>query len=236
MDFLKARWEHLVMVNYIVNPEILKPYLPIGTELDLYENNCFVSLVGFMFKNTKVKGIAFPFHQNFEEVNLRFYVKRKEGNETKRGVVFIKEIVPKRLISLVANTLYNEHYFTTKMNHSILSEGDKLSVSYGWMNQNKQQAIEVNSELKNNPIKANSIEEFIAEHYWGYTKVNERKTSSYEVKHPSWNQHKVIDYELNIDFKANYGDVFSCLNSQEPHSVFLFDGSDISVGNKQVIK
>ena len=114
MEFLKAKWEHLIMVNYIINPTILTPYLPKGVELDLYEEKCFVSLVGFMFKDTKVLGVSFPFHQNFEEVNLRIYVKQIENGETKRGVVFIKEIVPKKLISVVANTIYKEHYFTTK--------------------------------------------------------------------------------------------------------------------------
>lgn len=236
MDFLKARWEHLVMVNYEVSPTILKPYLPWGTELDLHNEKCFVSLVGFMFKNTKVMGVSFPFHKNFEEVNLRFYVKRKEGNEIKRGVVFIKEIVPKKLISVVANTLYHEHYFTTKMNHSITQENDILQVSYGWKNNKELQSISVKARINKTPILAGSTEEFIAEHYWGYTKINEHKTSGYEVKHPTWNIHKIVDYNVNIDFKANYGEDFETLNALIPHSVFLCDGSEVSVGNKLIIK
>jgi uncharacterized protein YqjF (DUF2071 family) len=236
MEFLKARWEHLIMANYLVDPKILHPFLPLGTELDLHEGNCYVSVVGFMFKNTKVRGIGLPFHQDFEEVNLRFYVKRKKDNIVKRGAVFIKEIVPKKLISLVANTLYHEHYFTTKMNHSIKTVNNVLKVHYGWENNNKKQFIEVTSELKNNPIMIGSTEEFIAEHYWGYTKISDKKTSSYEVKHPSWNQHKIINYNINIDFEENYGESFEILNNSKPHSVFLLDGSNISVGNKQVIK
>lgn len=236
MDFLKAKWEHLIMVNYVINPSVLGPYLPMGTELDLHENKCFISLVGFMFKNTKVLGVSFPFHKNFEEVNLRFYVKRKEGNEIKRGVVFIKEIVHKKLISVVANTLYHEHYFTTKMNHSIVRENDTLQVSYSWKNNKENQNISVKANSKKTPISAGSTEEFIAEHYWGYTKINGHKTSSYEVKHPTWNIHKIKDYNVNIDFKANYGADFKVLNTSTPHSVFLCDGSEISVGNKQVIK
>src|SRR5689334_18327494 len=108
--FLTADWNNLVMANYIVDPAILIPYLPAKTRLDLYDNNAYVSLVGFMFENTRLMGFKIPFHVNFEEVNLRFYVRYKDGETWKRGTVFIKEIVPRRAISLVANTIYREKY------------------------------------------------------------------------------------------------------------------------------
>ena len=87
MSFLKAEWRKLILANYKVEPELLKPYLPYGTELDLWQDSCYLSLVGFMFVNTKIKGVKIPFHVNFEEVNLRFYVKRYDNGEWKRGVV-----------------------------------------------------------------------------------------------------------------------------------------------------
>ncbi len=117
MTFLKARWENLILVNYCIDPKLLTPYIPNGTELDLYNNKCYVSLVGFLFKDVKVLGLKIPGYINFEEVNLRFYVKRKVNNTWRRGVVFIKEIVPKSLITVIANTIYNEHYETRKMSH-----------------------------------------------------------------------------------------------------------------------
>ena len=95
MSFLKAEWRNLIIINYEVKPEILKKHVPFGTELDLYKGKCYLSLVGFLFLNTKVLGIKIPYHINFAEVSLRFYVKRLENNEWKRGVVFMKEIVPK---------------------------------------------------------------------------------------------------------------------------------------------
>src|ERR1700733_4846171 len=106
--FLQAQWTNLLMLNYEVDPEILKPYLPPATELDLWQGKALVSMVGFLFKNTRVFGVKWPLHVNFEEVNLRFYVRHFNGTEWKRGAVFISEIVPKRVISLMANTLYNE--------------------------------------------------------------------------------------------------------------------------------
>lgn len=109
-DFLKARWENVVMANYAVDPEILTPYLPKNVELDYFAGKTYVSLVGFMFRDTRIFNIPVPFIGTFEEVNLRFYVKRTVNGELRRGVVFIREIIPSKIIALAANLLYKEHY------------------------------------------------------------------------------------------------------------------------------
>jgi len=67
--FLNAQWKNLIMANYEVNPAVLGKYLPYKTELDTWNGRHYVSLVGFMFLDTKVLGIKIPFHVNFEEVN-----------------------------------------------------------------------------------------------------------------------------------------------------------------------
>src|SRR4029079_1533831 len=108
--FLTAKWNDLIMANYEVDPALLGPRLPAGTTLDLHEGRCFVSLVGFMFLDTRVLGFPVPFHVNFEEVNLRFYLKRELETEIRRGVVFIKEIVPRFAIATVARVMYGEPY------------------------------------------------------------------------------------------------------------------------------
>ena len=143
MSFLKAEWRKLVMVNYEINPEILKPYVPIGVDLDFFEDKCYISLVGFMFLNTKLLGIRVPFHVNFEEVNLRFYVKKTLKNEVKRGVVFIKEIVPKPAITFIANTVYNENYVTLPMKHNWKISNDSVEVEYQWKKNNKWNSISI---------------------------------------------------------------------------------------------
>ena len=117
--FLTANWENLVMANYEVDPVVLTPYLPNGVELDVYDGKAFVSLVGFMFKKTKLFGVPIPFFGSFEEINLRFYVKRKDGNKIKKGVVFINETVPFKLVALLANKLYKEHYISIPTKHTI---------------------------------------------------------------------------------------------------------------------
>ncbi len=231
MTFLTAKWQQLILVNYAINPDILKPFIPKGTELDFYKNTCYISLVGFLFKDTNVLGIKLPYHINFEEVNLRFYVKHKD----KRGVVFIKEIVPKPLITLIANSLYKEHYQTCKMAHQWLESDLHKTVEYAWKIKNQWQSISVTAEHKEQTILPNTEAEFITEHYYGYTK-HKQQTFEYEVTHPSWKQYPVLDYQINIDFALTYGHEFDFLNSAKPMSVLLAKGSEISVLKKQVIK
>ncbi|MCA6067856.1 DUF2071 domain-containing protein [Chryseobacterium sp. RG1] len=234
MNFLKAEWRKLAIINYEIDPEILLKYLPEGTEIDFYQGKCYISLVGFMFLNTRLLGFPIPFHRNFEEVNLRFYVKKKEHNGWKRGVVFIKEIVPKPALSFVANSVYKENYKTMPMKNSIHQKNEELLIKYSWKDKTWH-SIEITAE--NNPLimKTNSEFEFITEHYYGFTK-KENKTSEYEVSHPKWEYYVVKKHQLEIDFKAVYGDDFEYLNHQKPISVMLAEGSEIEVKTKKYIK
>lgn len=236
MSFLKAEWRKLAIINYEVDESILLEYLPAGTELDTWNGVNYVSLVGFMFKNTKVLGMKIPFHVNFEEVNLRFYVKHKSGDSWKRGVVFIKEIVPKRAITFVANNLYGEHYATHKMNHEWTEHNDSRRIVYQWEVNNQWQSIELEADRKLSKIEEGSETEFITEHYWGYTKVNDNKTTEYEVTHPKWDYYKVKKCNINVDFGLTYGKKFEFLNLEKPKSIMLAEGSLITLENKNVIK
>ena len=236
MSFLKAEWRKLTIANYIVDPEVLNEYLPYGTELDLWQDNCYVSLVGFMFLNTRVLGLKIPFHVNFEEVNLRFYVKRKEGDKWKRGVVFIKEIVPKKAIAFIANRFYSENYVATSMDHQWNHDDEQLCVKYDWTWKSVAQFMKVKAKSNRSEILPGSEEEFITEHYWGFAKVNDLKTNEYEVTHPRWQHYKVRQYEIEVDFGLNYGPRFSFLNDVQPTSVMLAEGSKITVEGKRVLR
>ena len=235
MSFLTAEWRKLAIANYAVDPLVLKPYMPLGTELDLWNGTCYVSLIGFLFKNTKLMGFSIPFHANFEEVNLRFYVKRKDGEGWKRGVVFIKEIVPKFALSVVANVVYNENYETMQMTHAWKETEEEREVTYRWKCKGVWQSFQVTANRRLCEIKADSEAEFITEHYWGYAKYSGSKTNEYEVRHPKWAQYKVRGYHIDVDFALTYGDQFGFLNGQQPVSVMLTEGSEISVEKKSVI-
>ena len=235
--FLNAQWRKLVMINYAIDPEILKPYIPFNTELDIWEGTCYVSLIGFMFVDTKMLRLRIPFHINFEEINLRFYVKHKATEGYKRGVVFIKEIVPRPALTMVANLLYNENYETLKTKHSWKEEGDTLTVQYGWK-KGEWNTITAVADKTPIDIAPDSEEEFITEHFWGYTKISDSVTSEYEVAHPRWQIYPILSYDVNVDFKKVYGIDFAFLQDQKPISVYLAEGSEILVkqGSKIRIK
>jgi uncharacterized protein YqjF (DUF2071 family) len=236
MSFLTANWNNLALINYEIDAKILEKYLPNGTEIDYWNSKCYVSLVGFMFNNTKVLGIKIPFHINFEEVNLRFYVKRLENGQWKRGVVFIKEFVPKPAITFIANSLYKEHYQTYKMKHSFTKNDTSTTYIYQWKNDNKWNSIQLETKPNPTAIELNSEAEFITEHYFGYTKFEKKTTFEYEVTHPRWQQLNVINYTIDVDFKNNYGNNFAILQDAKPISVFLALGSEITVKNKKTIQ
>jgi uncharacterized protein YqjF (DUF2071 family) len=186
--------------------------------------------------NTRLLGLKIPFHTNFEEVNLRFYVKRKVGNTWRRGVVFIKEMVPKPAITFVANTIYNENYETLPMQHHWYEHNEKLEVEYKWRKNQKWQSLKITAGKTDVPITANSEAEYITEHYWGYAPVNPQKSHEYEVTHPRWLQYNILSHHLAVDFELNYGKPFAFLNHSKPLSVMLTEGSAITIENKTVIQ
>jgi uncharacterized protein len=232
-EFLTAEWNNLIMANYIIDPVILKPYLPNKTELDFYKGKCYVSLIGFMFENTKLLGIKIPFHVNFEEVNLRFYVRYSDNGQWKRGAVFIKEIVPKPAISIIANALYNEKYSTMRMKNFFTKNDNEINLGYHWKHKSKWNRLEATTATEALPMQPGSEEEFIAEHYWGYSKYNAQTTYEYAVQHPSWKVHEVKKYLIDCDFTDLYGKQFSFLQDAKPDSVFMAEGSAISILGKR---
>ena len=228
-DFLKARWEHLVMANYSVPPELLQPYLPKGVELDYFKGETFVSLVGFLFRDTSVFKIPIPFFGTFEEVNLRFYVTRKDAGEIKRGVVFINETVPSKLVAWVANYLYKEHYVAIPTKHHWDFSEKLRKIEYQWKIGKEWSRIYVEASPLSSPMKPDSIEEFIFEHYYGYTRIDENSTEQYNIRHPRWDVNQVANYRINCNFEAMYGRDFAFLKDVKPDSILLAEGSAVSV-------
>ncbi|MGZ4001354.1 MAG: YqjF family protein, partial [Mucilaginibacter sp.] len=231
-EFLRARWVNLLMFNYEVDPGILQKYIPPATELDLWKGKALASMVGFLFRDTRLKGIQWPLHVNFAEVNLRFYVKYFDGNAWKRGAVFISEIVPKPFIATFANLFYKEHYRAMPMRHSIEQLDEKRTkYLYEWKfdgrwNNKLGGTVDAN-DLK--PITPGSPEEFIFEHYWGYNKINKRTTYEYGVEHITWNSANVIDPVFECDIARLYGKEFVPWLEKKPYSAFFADGSDVVV-------
>lgn len=218
------------MLNYEIDPGLLLRYLPRGTELDYWNSKTFVSLVGFRFVNTKVFGVSIPLHSNFTEVNLRFYVRRREQAEIRRGVVFISEIVPRRAIALVARIFYNENYIALPMAHEIERNDDSsVSAAYRWRSGSRWSEMRFESQGRAEPPRDNSEEQFITEHYWGYAAQRDGGCVEYQVLHPSWNVWRARHAEFIGDAEQLYGPAFAAVLTKRPSSAFLADGSQVTV-------
>ena len=227
--FLNASWENLIMANYIVDPKVLVPYLPNGVELDFYNGQTYVSLVGFMFKNTRIFQVPIPGLGTFEEINLRFYVTRKKGKELKRGVVFINETVPNKLVAWIANRLYNEHYIAVPTKHEWNVNAENKTIEYRWKIAKKWNSLSVIAGLEKKLMAKESFEEFIFEHYYGYSRINKSISEEYQIEHARWKINDVIQYTINCDFEKMYGNNFDFLNSSIPKSVIIAEGSAVAV-------
>lgn len=233
VPFLTAEWRHLAVLNYPIDAAALEPFVPAGTELDMWEGQALVSVVGFMFLNTRVLGVAIPGHRCFEEVNLRFYVRRRAPDGWRRGVVFIKELVPRIAIALTARLVYGENYKALPMGHRIdRDEQDRNAirhVAYWWRFRGRRDCIELNVTGPAQQTVDGSASEFITEHYWGYSRRRNGHTVEYRVEHPRWKVHPVSEAQLDCDAAALYGPQFAEAMASPPMSAFLADGSEVTV-------
>ena len=233
--FLTAEWRWLVMLNYEIDPATLAPFVPPGTELDSWNQKTYVSMVGFLFQHARVRGLSIPFHRDFEEVNLRFYVRRKAEDGWRRGVVFIKELVPRAAIAFIARAFYNENYFRLPMSHEIypanIGPAARISARYSWRFKNRDNSLKVTACGAPQLPSEGSHEEFITEHYWGYVTQRDGSAKEYRVEHPRWHIWEAATAEFQCDVANLYGNQFCEFLARTPSSAFLADGSAVKLYN-----
>lgn len=234
--FLTAEWRWLAMLNYSMDPAVLEPFVPRGTTLDSWNGETLVSVVGFRFLRTRLLGAPLPMHRDFDEVNLRFYVRAIASGETRRGVVFIREIVPRRAIALVARLAYNEPYIALPMRSVTppqrsfpLVGREPGPVEYAWRHGRRWNRLALETTGTPAIPEPGSQEDFITEHYWGYTRQRDGGTVEYQVDHPRWRVWQTREPRLECDVAALYGDQFVDALAAHPRSAFLAEGSSITV-------
>lgn len=231
--FLTAEWRDLLLFNYEVDPRLLHTLVPRGTELDAWDGRTLISVVGFRFLDTRVLGWAVPFHQAFEEVNLRFYVRRRGPDGAyRRAVVFIREFVPKRAVAWIARLVYNEPYRHAAMDHHIVRDPGATHaerLEYSWHTRGHGCALSARVAAVPAPLTRPSEAEFVTEHYWGYTRQRDGSTLEYEVAHPSWCVAAVAHERLALPGRAVYGPAFADVLAGPPRSAFYAEGSAVTV-------
>jgi len=234
-SFLTAEWRHLVMLNYEVSPDVLLPWLPKGVELDTWEGKTLASIVAFQFLDTRVLGMEIPGHRDFHEVNLRFYVRRKVGDDFRRGVVFVKELVPRRAIAWTARLLYGERYQALRMNGAVwhdryeqgLAPDWTTHIHYWWRVGGSYEGLYAECNGEPSPVMDGSQAWFITDHAWGYSACR-GATLEYQVEHPRWRVWEKSAGKLDCDVGRLYGERFGA-SLKEPCSVLVAEGSSVVV-------
>jgi uncharacterized protein YqjF (DUF2071 family) len=228
--FLTAEWRNVAMLNYEIDPAILTPRVPAGCELDFREGRTFVSVVGFQFLRTRLLGAPIPFHRNFEEVNLRFYVRRRVEGAWRRGVVFVKELVPRAAVAFVARHCYGENYIAFPMRHAIgTAKPGSTRLSYEWRRQGSWEGLWVDFSGPPEFCADDTEETFITEHYWGYSQRRDGLTMEYQVEHPRWPVWRAASPALHCDVSSLYGAEFVESLSGSPTTAFVAEGSPVVV-------
>ncbi len=239
--FLSAEWSSLAMLNYRVDADLLRPYVPAGTELDFFQGQTFISLVGFRFPGGRacVGACLFPGHTDFDEVNLRFYVRREEAASLVRGVAFIREIVPRWAIAAIARRVYHEPYVCLPMRHAVELDSTGIQVQYEWRSEGRWNRLHARGS--GTPVYPGdgSLDQFITEHYWGYTNwgytahgrggVIQTRTAEYRVTHPPWRVWVAATAGFDGDGVELYGQGFAAILRGRPDSAFIAEGSPVTV-------
>lgn len=232
-EFLTAEWHYLAMLSYEIQPAVLTRYLPAGTELDSWNGKALLTVVGLLFRRAKILGFPVPFHRNFEGVNLRFYVRRRTEDGWRKGVAFVKQIVPRRTLAAVARLAYGANCVSLPMRHQIETEGGRLkhegSVEYGWLHQGRWAHLGVKTAGGPQRMTLGSPEEFVAERYWGYARQRGGATREYRVEHPAWRVWQSSRASLDCDAASLYGREFVDSLSSSPLLAFLAEGSPVVV-------
>jgi uncharacterized protein YqjF (DUF2071 family) len=223
--FLTAEWNNLVLFNYAIDPALLAPHVPAGTELDVFEGRAYVSLIGFEFNRTRVLGVPVPLHRSFEEVNLRLYVRRG----ARRGVAFIRELVPRYAVAAIARSVFSENYQCVPMSHRIHAHEDAIEAEFAWGAARSQCMMRMETEGAAYLPAEGSLAQFITEHYWGYSAQRDGGALEYEVQHPQWPVREARRAEFMGDAKDFYGAEFAKVLERPPDSAFFAPGSAVTV-------
>jgi uncharacterized protein YqjF (DUF2071 family) len=235
--FLTARWTELAMLNFKVPADVIARMAPVGTEPNLFGGTAYLSVVGFMFRDARLFGWRMPGHGRFEEVNLRYYVRREVGGEVRRGVVFVREIAPRPIVAAVARWVYNESYVTRRMRNEIelagATPGAGDRVGYAWRT-GRGRACHWNRVAARVAAApqlpaVGSLEEFIVEHYWAYVRGRDGLTREYRVAHRPWRVAPAADVVWDCDLEATYDSPLAAYLAAPPVMGMIADGSAVQV-------
>ncbi len=223
IPFLTAQWRNLIVATFAVPDDILEKYLPPGLELDRHDGQAFCSLVGFQFQKPSVFGLPSPFYRNFPEWNLRIYVRRGE----KRGVHFVREFVPHRLVTWAGRLSFREPFETAPVTVDVSTGATKLKVEYTVTRGGKTHLLSAEGAIRTQC--PSDWDARFTDLNWAFSHTSSGGIREFEVKRPAWDMHPLHRFHIDVDWAKLYGPRWALMNGREPVSVALLAGSEVRV-------
>ena len=223
---LSAQWRDLVLISWRADDAALTPLLPHGLELDRWHGDAYVSLVGMRFARVRLFGVPAPPFA-YDEINLRFYVRRKVANgDPMPGVVFIRQIVPHRMTALAAQMIYGEPFVRSPI--SRIDEAGRLG--YRWRQGGIRNEFAVHPAETVDYAEPDSLEDFLTTRHWGYNGKPTGPTTTYHVQRPAWKVGVARPLSMDCDLEPLAGGAIAKITGGEPTSALFAGGSRAAVG------
>ena len=210
-SFMAQKWENLLFLHWPVSKESLESTIPEDLEVDLFEGEAWLSVVGFRLSELRIKPFVQIPWKDFSELNLRTYVRDQAG---RRGVWFYSLDSSDLLAVVGARLLYGLNYRYASIDHNQKNDfieytsetkskrgGIKGSIS------SSSPAMKMVGEM----AKAGTLNYFLLERYRFWSKQTYRgKLSSAQVRHRPYDA-------VCLDQADYQGELFSCQGFAEPN-------------------
>lgn len=226
-ELLTAEWRHLLFLSYPVDPALLRPFLPASTEIDAWDGRAWLSVVAYQFRAVRMWNVPVPGHQDFEGLNLRFYVKREVGGQVRHGVTFLSEIAPRPALAMMTRLMFHEPY-TARAMRSVVDYGPPLRVAYSWRADTSWQHCTAVAAGPAETPRPSTLESFLVERHFSYTQQPNGTTLEYRVDHSPWRVFATASRHCVADYTALYGPEIGSLLTQ-PASELIAEGSPVRV-------
>lgn len=223
--FMTARWSNPLLLTYRAPTPLLRRLTHPHLELDEWEGHTHVSLVAFEFQDTRIRGRRVPGFINFSQLNLRTYVRQGD----RRGVTYIKEYVPSRVIAVIARLRFNEPYHRLDIASQTEGAGEELKIEHHWHHGGTDQYVQATAtQASLMPPDDGSVYHF-TEHRWGFGSSRGGALIPYRVEHPVWAVRTLRSIDYRVDFESLYGPDWAFLSNQEPVRTTLAVGSAVQM-------
>lgn len=167
-------WNNAVFLHWEVELEELNKFVPSELEIDLFGGKAWVSLVAFTMEKIRPKNLpSFPPVSDFDEINIRTYVK----SNGKTGVYFLSIEGGTSLSCKVAKRISELPYRYSKMN--------RQKGLYESTNSEFEDRLTLEYQIGNSKENKTELDKWLTERY-ALFQDTDQAINEFEIHHLEW--------------------------------------------------